>query len=65
MLPISCDGCKFKRSGCICADRTSNGQQVADNSLRLCYVLPRTLNDFLVLYALEHGSKQWVFSKQS
>lgn len=54
MLHTSCDGCRFKRSGGICADPTWNGKQVADDSPRLCYALPRTLNESLVLYVLEH-----------
>jgi len=58
MLYTSCSGCRFKRSGGICADPTWNGQQVTDDSPRLCFDLPRTLNESLVLYVLEHEGKQ-------
>jgi hypothetical protein len=58
MLHSSCEGCRYKRSGGVCTDPAWNGQQVTDDSPRLCYEGPRTLNDSLVLYALEHEHEQ-------
>jgi hypothetical protein len=59
VLHTSCDGCRFKRSGGACVDRTSHtDRQVMDDSPRLCYDLPRTLSESLMLYTLEHEGEQ-------
>ena len=58
VLHTSCDGCRFRRSDGLCADRFSRvDRQVTDNSPRLCYDVPRTLHESMVLYALEHESE--------
>ena len=64
MLHTSCDGCRFKRPGGICADPSWNGQQVTDDNPRLCYELPRTLSESLVQYVLEHEGEQQAKSKR-
>jgi len=50
-----------ERAGC-CQDRAvygkDGGDLLTDDGPRLCYELPRTLNDSLVLYILEHESEQ-------
>ena len=45
----TCDGCRYKRPGGVCADPTwSVGQQVTDDGPRLCYdpALPDALPEF-------------------
>ena len=45
----SCDGCRYKRPGGVCADPAwSVGQQVTDDNPRLCYdpALPDALPEF-------------------
>lgn len=58
VLHTSCDRCRFKRSGGMCADRTSHTyRQLIDDSPRLCYDVPHTLHESLVLYSVEHENE--------